>query len=130
MFKNLIKITNYYHTDKMLKENSNETCRLGHKGPFLFVEDVSRNYASGLENRVYYRCFCLECGRYDDYQMSRQARRLVIKIDDIDFSTITYSINNIRKRYFELLNTGLSNEEAVSLLNKGSKTKKLERLKK
>ena len=60
--------------------------------------------------------------------MSVQDWRLVIKIEDIDYSTA--SINHIRERYFELLNTGLTNEEAVSMLNKSSKTKKLEKLKK
>ena len=58
---------------------------------------MSHNYVSGLENRVYYRCFCLECGRFDDYQISVQDWRLVIKIDDIDYSTA--SINHIRERY-------------------------------
>ena len=124
MHKNLIHITNYYRRD----ENNNKACSLGHKEPFLFVEDMSHNYVSGLENRGYYRCFCLECGRFDDYQMSVQDWRLVIKIEDIDYSTA--SINHIRERYFELLNTGLTNEEAVSMLNKSSKTKKLEKLKK
>ncbi len=40
MHKNLIHITNYYRRD----ENNNKACRLGHKEPFLFVEDMSHNY--------------------------------------------------------------------------------------
>lgn len=115
-------------TNKMLEENRNDTCRLGHKGPFLFVEDVSKNYSSSLENKVYYRCFCLSCCKLDDYNMSRQDRRLLIKIDDIDYSFD--SINNIRNKYFELLSLGLSEEESVLRLNEESKNKKLAKVKK
>ena len=137
MYKNLISTTNDSLTvngltsnmknshANMLKESSNDTCRLGHKGPFLFVEDMSYSYSSALENKVYYRCFCLECGKLDDYKMSREDRRLLIKIDDIDYSTC--SIDDIRKEYFQLLSAGLSGEEAVSMLNKTSKTQKLKK---
>lgn len=119
-----------YYANEMLKAKSNNACRLGHKGPFLFIEDVSSKYSSVLENKVYYRCFCLECGKLDDYQMSRRDRKLLVKIDDIDYSI--YGIDNIRKRYFELLNDGLNEEETVAMLNEvyNDKNKKLEKVKK
>lgn len=90
-------------------------------GPFLFVEDVSKHYANDCENKVFYTCICLECGKVADYPMSRADRNMTVYISS---NMSAYDeFYNIRKRYLELKN--INKEQIVEILN--SEFKQLDR---
>ena len=95
------------------------SCRLGH-GPFLFLEDVSKEYASSVEHRTVYRCVCLTCGKQDDYEISRYDRRRTV-FTHKNYSDTLVEQKNIKKEYLEQKKLGFSDEIIVANINQNYK---------
>jgi hypothetical protein len=76
----------------------------------LFIEDVSSEYQGDLENNVYNTCVCLECGLYSDYKISKDALNRIVNIDR-DPMTSLLSFYDVRKKYLELKQSGLTMDE-------------------
>lgn len=110
--KNLYDVVVHtYESRKKYRE-----CPLSNHSVYLFIEDVSENYANDMENRVYFRCVCLECGRMEDFSMSRSDRNKVV---DTHFDSMTslLSFYEVREKYLELKSKRLSDEEIAINLN-------------
>lgn len=93
--------------------------KFGH-GPFLFLEDVSREYASSVEHRTVYRCVCLTCGKQDDYEISRYDRRRTV-FTHKNYSDTLVEQKNIKKEYLEQKELGFSDEIIVANINQNYK---------
>lgn len=104
-------IVHSYENRKKYKE-----CPLNNHSVYLLIEDVSENYATAVENGVYFQCVCLECGRIGDFKMSRADRRKVVDTHFDSMTTLSL-FYEIREKYLELKSEQLSNEEIAISLN-------------
>jgi hypothetical protein len=80
----------------------------------LFIEDVSSEYQSDLENNVY-TCVCLECGLHSDYKISKNALNRIVNIDK-DSMTALLSFYDVRKKYLELKQLSLPTDEIANAI--------------
>lgn len=108
----LYSVTVYNQEDR----KKHDSCRLDQHGLFLFIEDVSEKYTGAAENSVYYECVCLDCGKHADFKMSINDRTRVVctNKDPVD---ALLSFYDIRKKYLQLKQQSLSNEQIAQQLN-------------
>lgn len=85
-------------------------CHLGNHRVYLLIQDVSKKYASSMENSVYYQSVCLECGKMEDFKMSISDRRKVIDTRLAPMEALL-SFYEVRKIYLKLKDEKLSDEE-------------------
>lgn len=93
-----------------------ERCRLGLHSHYLFIKDVSELFASDVENKVYYECICLDCGKHSVYQMSVFDRKNLIRVhEDALISLSLYP--EVRGYYDSLKMQNKADDEITTQLN-------------
>jgi hypothetical protein len=83
----------------------------------LFIEDVSDEYQTDLDDYVYNTCICLECGLYADFKISKEALNCIIDTNKDSLSAIM-SYYVVRNEYLKLKSRNLSEDEIKDELNK------------
>mgnify|MGYP006979445283 CR=1 FL=1 len=97
-------------------EKNHQECKLQKHDLFLFIEDVSKKYASDVENKTYYECICLDCGKHMERQMSISERNRTIYTNKTPLEAFE-SFYDVREKYLELKDRDKSHEEIASILN-------------
>lgn len=110
--KELYEVRVFYEDDK----RNNKSCKLEQHKVLLYIEDVSEKYSSAMENRAYYECICLDCGKHKDYRVHSHDRRYMIKTNLSPIEAFE-SFYEVRKRYLELLKQNYSLKRVVDNLN-------------
>lgn len=94
-------------------DETNESCKFGHSA-FLFLEDVTNQYASDCENRVYFHCICLECGAYGDFCVSGLNKIIYTNTDSQNAFDSYYKV---RSRYLKLRENNNNISNIVDTMN-------------